>query len=91
MAVDAPTLAGTVIYARQLRVCAKAMSGDQLTQALMSLPLPERMEVAQALWQSIHEAAGANTDSDERDAVREAQRRDAERNVLHESRRVLIL
>ena len=41
----------------------------------MALPLPDRVSLAQALWQSID--AGL-TDSDESEAVREAIRRDDE-------------
>jgi len=52
-----------------------AMSTQQLTAAAMALPLSERVSLAQALWQSI-DAGVAETD--EREAVREAIRRDQE-------------
>ncbi|MDQ3624220.1 MAG: addiction module protein [Verrucomicrobiota bacterium] len=51
------------------------MSIQQLTTEAMALPLPERVSLAQALWQSID--AGL-ADTDERDAVSEAIRRDQE-------------
>jgi len=51
------------------------MSADQLTTEAMALPLSERVSLAQALWQSID--AGL-ADTDEREAVREAIRRDHE-------------
>jgi putative addiction module component (TIGR02574 family) len=51
------------------------MSTQQLTTEAMALPLPERVSLAQALWQSID--AGL-ADTDEREAVREAIRRDQE-------------
>ncbi len=51
------------------------MSAEQITSEAMALPLPERVSLAQALWQSID--AGL-TESDENTAVREAIRRDQE-------------
>ena len=51
------------------------MSTQQLTAEVMALPLSERVALAQTLWQSID--AGL-TDADEREAVREAARRDQE-------------
>jgi putative addiction module component (TIGR02574 family) len=51
------------------------MSTQQLTTEAMALPLPDRVSLAQALWQSIDTDL---TDSDEREAVREAIRRDDE-------------
>lgn len=51
------------------------MSTHQLTAEAMALSLPDRVSLAQTLWQSID--AGLN-DVGERDAVREATRRDGE-------------
>ena len=51
------------------------MSAKQLTSEAMALPLSEQVSLAQALWQSID--AGL-ADTGERDAVREAIRRDQE-------------
>ena len=51
------------------------MSTEQLTSEAMALPLPERVSLAQALWQSMD--AGL-PDNDEGLAVREAIRRDQE-------------
>lgn len=51
------------------------MSTQEITAEVMSLPLPDRVSLAQALWESI-EAGFAETD--EYSAVREAIRRDEE-------------
>ena len=51
------------------------MSTEQLITEAMALPLSERVALAQNLWQSID--AGL-VDTDERDAVSEAIRRDQE-------------
>lgn len=51
------------------------MSTQQLTTEAMSLPLSERVSLAQTLWQSIDTDI---SDSEERDAVYEAVRRDQE-------------
>jgi len=51
------------------------MSTDQLLAEAMALPLPERLTLAQTLWQSID--AGLS-DTEEREAVEEAIRRDEE-------------
>jgi hypothetical protein len=53
------------------------MSIDQLDE-LLSLPLPARMDLAQALWQSINETVETSADVEERDAIATAQRRDKE-------------
>jgi putative addiction module component (TIGR02574 family) len=51
------------------------MSTKEITAAAMALPLPKRVELAQALWDSVD--AGL-TDDGEALAVREASRRDKE-------------
>lgn len=51
------------------------MSTEQLTSEAMALPLPERVSLAQALWQSIDEGL---QDNEEGLAVQEAIRRDQE-------------
>ena len=51
------------------------MSAQEIETAVMALPLSERVSLAQALWESID--AGL-ADTDEREAVREAIRRDEE-------------
>lgn len=51
------------------------MSTDQLLIDAMALPVAERVELAQALWESID--AGL-ADTDERAAIREAIQRDGE-------------
>jgi len=55
-----------------------SMSREQLTQAVMALPLPERILLAQDLWQSIDEGQVSSGPAEEREALAEAQRRDAE-------------
>jgi putative addiction module component (TIGR02574 family) len=51
------------------------MSTEQLKNEVMSLPIAERVSLAQALWESIN--AGL-ADIDEEAALREAARRDQE-------------
>lgn len=51
------------------------MSTDQLAAAAMALPLPDRVALAQALWESLD--AGLKDNSAE-SAVADAIRRDAE-------------
>lgn len=51
----------------------RGMSTQELTAEAMALPLPARVSLAQALWESIE--AGLS-DTDEDSAVREAIRRD---------------
>jgi putative addiction module component (TIGR02574 family) len=51
------------------------MSTRQITDEAMALPLPERVSLAQRLWESID--AGL-PQSDEAEAVADAARRDAE-------------
>jgi putative addiction module component (TIGR02574 family) len=51
------------------------MSTEQLKNEVMSLPIAERVSLAQALWESIN--AGL-VDTDEKNALREAARRDQE-------------
>lgn len=51
------------------------MSTQQLTIEAMALPLPERVSLAQALWQSIDTGLA---DCHEPDVVREAMQRDEE-------------
>jgi hypothetical protein len=51
------------------------METRQLTEQLMALPLAERVDLAEALWQSIGEGLRAG---EEREAITQARRRDAE-------------
>jgi putative addiction module component (TIGR02574 family) len=51
------------------------METRQLTEQIMALPLAERVDLAEALWQSIGEGLRAG---EEREAITEARRRDAE-------------
>jgi putative addiction module component (TIGR02574 family) len=51
------------------------MPSEHLTEQLMALPLAERVDLAQALWQSIDDGLRAG---EEREAIEQAARRDAE-------------
>ncbi len=51
------------------------MAIHQLTEQVMALPLAERVDLAEALWQSIGEELRA---AGEREGVEQAARRDAE-------------
>lgn len=51
------------------------MSTQELTAEAMGLPLPDRVSLAQALWESIETGLA---DNDEDTALREAIRRDEE-------------
>lgn len=51
------------------------MAAQQLTEQVMSLPLAERVHLAEALWQSIGEELRAGG---EREAIDQATRRDSE-------------
>ncbi len=44
----------------------------------MALPLAERVSLAQDLWQSIEDCSPSDAPDEEREALAEAQRRDAE-------------
>ncbi len=54
------------------------MRVEELTELALALPLPERIALAAALWQSIDELPGADPSDEERATVGEAVRRDAE-------------
>lgn len=56
------------------------MSTEQLIADAMALPLPDRVSLAQALWESIDSGL---PDADERAAVAEAIRRDQELSSGH--------
>lgn len=51
------------------------MANENLIDRAMALPLAERVQLAEALWRSIGEGLNAG---DERDAIAQAKRRDAE-------------
>jgi hypothetical protein len=53
------------------------MSSDEVLQAAMTLPLADRVTLAQALWASIDEGLPSRV-RDDRDAIQQALRRDAE-------------
>ena len=54
------------------------MSGKQLTNEAMALPLAERVALAQTLWQSIEGRGEVKLTDEVSWAVAEAKRRDAE-------------
>jgi putative addiction module component (TIGR02574 family) len=52
---------------------------EDLTRQLMTLPLPERVDLAQALWESIDDQLGGESlDTVEADPVAAALNRDAD-------------
>jgi hypothetical protein len=53
------------------------MSSDEVLQAAMTLPLADRVVLAEALWASIDESL-PTSDPEDRDAIQQALRRDAE-------------
>ena len=53
------------------------MSSDEVLQAALTLPLADRVTLAEALWASIDEGL-PSTDREDRDAIQQALRRDAE-------------
>ena len=54
------------------------MSNQQLTQQALELPLPERVELALALWRSIEENQDLETSDEEREIIKQASKRAAE-------------
>ena len=54
------------------------MTREQLADQLLALPLGERVALAQTLWQSINEASDIDSAEEERVAIAQASRRDAE-------------
>ena len=54
------------------------MSKEQLTQEVMALPLAQRVSLAQDLWQSIEDSSMSTARDEEREALAESERRDAE-------------
>ncbi|HEX5447219.1 MAG TPA: addiction module protein [Pirellulales bacterium] len=54
------------------------MQTADLVQQLMALPLPDRVTVAQALWQSIDEGLAPDVADDPKETIQTALRRDAE-------------
>ena len=54
------------------------MSGKELTQEAMALPLAERVALAQTLWESIEGQSAGNVQDELKLAVEESDRRDAE-------------
>lgn len=54
------------------------MSDERLTQQLLALPLPERVALAQALWESIDKTEDLDAVEQERAAVDQARNRDAD-------------
>ena len=53
------------------------MSSDEVLHAAMTLPLADRVTLAEALWASIDEGL-PSSDREDRDAIQQALRRDAE-------------
>ncbi len=54
------------------------MNNEELIQKALALPLSERIDLAQALWQSIEKGPEADGSAEEREAIEKAKRRDRE-------------
>ena len=54
------------------------MSREELTRTMLALPVADRVELAQTLWQSIGEADEADGRDEEKQAIRLARERDRE-------------
>lgn len=54
------------------------MSNEQLTDHLLSLPLRDRVTLAEVLWESINVGSTSAAEDAEPDALADARRRDAE-------------
>ena len=54
------------------------MLSEQLRQDALALPLSERVALAEALWQSIDVASESDAADEERAAIEQAKKRDAE-------------
>lgn len=54
------------------------MSNEELTRKALALPLPDRIDLAQALWHSIEELAEDEDNAEERKALEQARKRDRE-------------
>lgn len=54
------------------------MSHDQLVEQLMALPLEQRVDLAQMLWQSIADVPQTDIEDEERKAIALARKRAAE-------------
>ena len=54
------------------------MRQEQIEKRVLALPLRERVKLAEALWQSINETSELPAAEEERAAIAEATRRDAE-------------
>ena len=54
------------------------MSNEHLTDQALALPLPQRVALAEILWQSIADEPGTEAADEEREAILLAKRRDAE-------------
>ncbi len=76
------------------------MTSEQLAQQALALPLPERVALAEALWQSIDEQPDADLQAEERTAIQQARTRAAEfdsgavaghthEQVMHAARRIV--
>ena len=56
----------------------EVMADQELTEKLLALPITDRVDLAQALWQSIDEEPAAEISLEERQAVKLARQRDME-------------
>jgi putative addiction module component (TIGR02574 family) len=76
------------------------MSNEQLIQQILSLPLSERIDLAQTLWENIHEGLDFPETEEDQDVIEEARKRGDElmsgavtghshEQVMESARRVL--
>jgi hypothetical protein len=70
-------MAGRFVDAACHERYAESMSTQSLAEQALTLPLAERVHLAEALWQSIGEGLKAG---DEKEAIEQAAQRDAELN-----------
>jgi len=54
------------------------MSNEELTQKALALSLPDRVSLAQTLWESIDGSPDSEATAEEREAVEQAKKRDRE-------------
>jgi hypothetical protein len=54
------------------------MSNEQLMEAALAMPLPDRVSLAQELWRSITETAPIPGPEEDHQEIAEAKRRDSE-------------
>jgi hypothetical protein len=54
------------------------MGNEELTKKLLALPLSDRVNLAQTLWESIDDDSDSGASDEQREAVEQAKKRDSE-------------